>query len=92
MNLRVVTYMAPSIPLEIYRHLCDYVAQRLGVTATLVSDTRGSGPRAGSDNPFSRAEADVGFMCAPCFVALAQPEPPPSFVRAVMEKPTGLDG
>ncbi len=82
MPLRIVTYLAPSIPLEFYRHLAEHLAARLATTTTLVSDTRASGPRVG-DDPFSAGMADIGFMCAPCFVALdEQPRSPVRLIEA----------
>jgi phosphonate transport system substrate-binding protein len=75
-ELRVITYLAPSLPIELYELLCRYLERRLGVSTSLVSEPARSGPPP-ADNPFSRGEVDVGFMCAPCFLGLAEMRPSP---------------
>jgi phosphonate transport system substrate-binding protein len=40
-------------------------------------ESRISGPVKGTDNPFSKGEADVGFMCAPSFLWLRELKTPP---------------
>jgi phosphonate transport system substrate-binding protein len=59
--LRLITYLAPSIPEELFR----LVARRLG--ASLELETRISGPLEGDDDPFADGRVDVGFVCAPTY-------------------------
>ena len=81
-RLRLITYLAPSIPLALYEALGEYLGRALGVPIALESERRRSGPTA-ADNPFARDEADVGFLCAPCYLALASaPRPAVSLVGA----------
>jgi phosphonate transport system substrate-binding protein len=61
MTLRLITYLAPSIPAKLFEH----VARRLG--ASLEFETRISGPLEGDDDPFADGRADVGFVCAPTY-------------------------
>jgi phosphonate transport system substrate-binding protein len=74
-QLRLITYLAPSIPLELYEALRAYLERALGLPCELSSERRRSGPTA-ADNPFARDEADIGFMCAPCYLSLASAKRP----------------
>jgi len=62
--LRIITYLAPSLPLALF----ETIAGRLG--AELMREERISGPLAGDDEPFSRGDADIGFICAPSYRVL----------------------
>jgi len=62
--LRIITYLAPSLPPALF----ETIARRLD--AELVFEERISGPLAGDDEPFSRGEADIGFICAPSYRVL----------------------
>jgi ABC-type phosphate/phosphonate transport system substrate-binding protein len=62
--LRIITYLAPSLPLALFQT----IAGRLG--AELMQEERISGPLAGDDEPFSRGDADIGFICAPSYRVL----------------------
>ena len=75
-EIRFITYLAPSIPRELFEAVVEHVRRVLGRVSLLV-ETRFSGPRKGVRDPFSAAEADVGFMCAPSFVWLRELRPPP---------------
>lgn len=77
MVLRFITYLAPSIPEAFYRGLAALVSTRLGVDTELDVDARRSGPFPDGSDPFSRGEADVGFMCAPCYTDLCRLAPSP---------------
>ena len=67
--LRVITYLAPSIPERFFRVITSHLAQSLGGGAELTIEGRTSGPLPG-DDPFEQDEADVGFMCAPSLLLL----------------------
>lgn len=69
-TVRFVTYLAPSIPVAFYQGLADLVGRALKVDTSLVADARRSGPQPDGDDPFTGGEADVGFMCAPCYLEL----------------------
>ena len=49
----------------------------LGQRASLSVESRVSGPMRGTEDPFSKGDADVGFMCAPSFLWLLEHETPP---------------
>lgn len=62
--MRLITYLAPSLP----RALFETIARRVG--AELLFEERISGPQPGDDEPFSRGDADIGFICAPSYRVL----------------------
>lgn len=68
-RLRLVTWLAPSLPLELFEAIAAAVGEACGLGTTLASVTDLSGPAPGTD-PFSAGRADVGFVCAPTYLAL----------------------
>lgn len=76
--LRCITYLSPSIPLSFFEAFVEHLGELLGLEVLLSAVTRVSGPeRGGRDNPFSGGEADIGFLCAPCFLWMRELEAPP---------------
>lgn len=76
MTLRVTSYLAPSLPEHLFAALADHLAATLRTDVELTFDVSRSGPRPGEDEPFSRGEADIGFLCATSYVWLREPVPP----------------
>jgi ABC-type phosphate/phosphonate transport system substrate-binding protein len=77
-ELRFITYLSPGIPRALFEAVTDHVRRTIGCERTpLRVETRVSGPERGSRDPFSEAEVDVGFMCAPSFIWLRELRPPP---------------
>ena len=76
-ELRFVTYLSPGIPQAFFEAVVGYVRRALGQRSSLSVESRTSGPMRGFDNPFSKGEADAGFMCAPSFLWLRELENPP---------------
>jgi phosphonate transport system substrate-binding protein len=77
-EIRFLTYLSPGIPQAFFEAIIDYVRRTLGCERTsLRVEARVSGPEKGAEDPFSRGEADVGFMCSPSFIWLCELEPPP---------------
>jgi len=89
-ELRFVSYLSPGIPRAFFEAVVEHVRQALGQRASLSVETRVSGPMRGTDDLFSRGEADVGFMCAPSFFWLREPEDPP--VELLPAAPVFRDG
>ena len=87
--LRLISYLAPSIPAEFFALVARDVGEAcgVGVDTALEFDTSISGPLPGDDDPFADARADIGFVCSPTYrwmrdrVALL-PAPVPLDVRA----------
>jgi phosphonate transport system substrate-binding protein len=83
-EIRFITYLSPSIPLELFRAIVEHVRRTLRCERTsLRTEARVSGPERGSADPFSGNEADVGFMCLPSFVWLRELRPPPAELLGV---------
>jgi phosphonate transport system substrate-binding protein len=65
-GLRLITYLSPGLPLAFFQTIAD----ALGPDTTLSADPRASGPPPGEVDPFTDGRADIGFMCAPAFLAM----------------------
>jgi phosphonate transport system substrate-binding protein len=65
--IRLISYLAPSIPAELFELVARHVAQRCGVETAIEFDPTISGPLAGDDDPFADGRADIGFVCAPTY-------------------------
>src|SRR5213593_3815769 len=77
MTLRVLTYLAPSIPLGLFELVVERLRRVLGVGATLRAEARHSGPPPDIPDPFSADEADHAFLCSPSFGWLSGMRPSP---------------
>jgi len=88
--LRLISYLAPSIPAGLYELIARDVAEQCGDATDLIFEERISGPLAGDEDPFASGDADIGFICGPSFPFLNQsaravellPLPVPSDRRA----------
>ena len=76
-ELRFLSYLCPGIPRAFFEAVVEHVRQALGQRASLSVEPRVSGPVRGAEDPFSRGEADVGFMCAPSLFWLLDSADPP---------------
>ncbi|MDQ3303830.1 MAG: PhnD/SsuA/transferrin family substrate-binding protein [Actinomycetota bacterium] len=72
-----MTYLSPGIPRAFYEAVVEHVRRALGQRVSLLVEPRMSGPLRGGEDPFSKGEADVGFMCTPSFFWLREREVPP---------------
>ena len=85
--LRLISYLAPSIPAEFFELVAQVIAEGTGIEVQLRFDERISGPLPGDANPFADGAADVGFLCSPSYKWLRQelnllPVPVPAGARA----------
>lgn len=76
MTLRVVSYLAPSLPDHLFVALADHLGGELRTEVELTFDVSRSGPRRGEDEPFGRGDVDLGFVCATSYVWLREPARP----------------
>jgi phosphonate transport system substrate-binding protein len=76
-ELRLLTYLAPGLPRALFRALAVELGHALGVSARLACDSTRSGPVACEPDPFTLGQADVGFLCAPGYLWLAERQPSP---------------
>src|SRR5262249_36374679 len=74
-ELRLVTYLAPSIPLGLYKAIARHLSGVLHVPVALRSETRTSAPPPDEPDPFTNGEADIGFLCTPGYRWLADRSP-----------------
>lgn len=70
MRLRVLSYLAPSVPAELFDVLAAHLETAAGFDVDVGFDSSRSGPRPGEPEPFSGAEVDVAFLCATSYVWL----------------------
>ncbi len=82
MTLQMLTYLAPSVPIELFECLRAHLEVQLGTDVALSSDSSRSGPRPGEPEPFSSGEADLAFVCATSYVWLTGPGPAVELVGA----------
>jgi len=65
--LRVISYLAPSIPAEFFRIVAAHIAAECGESIALQFEERISGPLGDDRDPFAEADVDLGFICAPSY-------------------------
>jgi phosphonate transport system substrate-binding protein len=65
--LRLITYLAPSIPAEFFRVVAAHVEAACGVATSVEFEERISGPLGGDRDPFAESTVDLGFVCAPSY-------------------------
>lgn len=71
-KLRFITYLSPGIPVQLFETIMHYLEEVTGKQTYLIHESRWSGPPLDRDDPFTANEADIGFMCSPGFLRLAQ--------------------
>lgn len=76
-ELRLVTYLAPGLPLALFEAVARHLERSLGLAVSLTSDPTRSAPGPEEPDPFQTGAADVGFLCAPGYLWLAARHPPP---------------
>ena len=58
--LRLVTYLVPSYPVELFETLAQYLEEALGCETTLGVESRFDAPASGRCDPFRAGLADLG--------------------------------
>lgn len=76
-ELRFITYLAPSIPRQLFETVARHVERTLRLPVSLRLETRWSGPVKNRPDPFSVGAADVGFMCSPSYLWMRDLRPSP---------------
>ena len=72
-----MTYLSPGIPRAFFEAVVEHLRRTLEQRASLSVEPWVSGPVRGARDPFSKGEADVGFMCAPSFFWMRELNRPP---------------
>jgi phosphonate transport system substrate-binding protein len=84
-EIRLITYLSPSIPRALFEALADHLQRALGrERVSLEVETRFSGPQKGEGYSSFGDEADVSFMCAPSFFWMRELQPPPMELLGVL--------
>lgn len=68
-GLRLLTYLAPSIPGEFFELVARTIEEKTGLPTALELETRVSGPAPDTD-PFISGRADLAFVCGPSYSEL----------------------
>ncbi len=68
--LRALTYLSPSLPVELFELVTDHLAQQLDREITLEVNDRHSGPMHSDHDPFAASEVDLAFLCSPSYLYL----------------------
>jgi phosphonate transport system substrate-binding protein len=63
--IRAISYLAPSLPAELFALVVRHIEQAIAREISLSYEQRISGPLEGDDEPFSDGRADLGYLCAP---------------------------
>ena len=61
-KLRIITYMCPSHPVELYELIMQYLEEEIGCEASLLYESRGPGPLSDRVDPFTDSSVDMGEL------------------------------
>lgn len=59
-KLRIMTYLAPGLPLDFFDLFRDYLEKETGINSYIIYESRWSGPPLDRKDPFTADEADIG--------------------------------
>ena len=79
--LRLLSYLAPSIPEGLFELLAEAIAAGTGRRVTMDFETSVSGPEPETD-PFASGRADAAFVCGPSYALLRSAGVPVEIVPA----------
>lgn len=71
-KLRLITYLSPGIPVEIFEIYMRYLEEVTGQDAYLIYESRWSGPPEDRTDPFTADEVDIAFMESTDYLRLAK--------------------
>jgi phosphonate transport system substrate-binding protein len=80
-TIRLLTYLAPSIPPGLFELVAAEIEARAGVAVALDFETAVSGPTPEAD-PFAQGRADIAFVCGPSFALLRAAGRPVEIIAA----------
>jgi phosphonate transport system substrate-binding protein len=79
--LRILSYLAPSLPEGLFELVAEAIASRTGGRVTVDFETSVSGPVPETD-PFASGRADAAFVCGPSYALLRSAGAPVEIVPA----------
>lgn len=59
-KLRLMTYLSPGVPIQVFELLLHYLEEVTGMEGYLITESRWSGPPAERRDPFTDDVADIG--------------------------------
>ncbi|XP_069135816.1 uncharacterized protein [Argopecten irradians] len=71
-KLRLITYMCPGLPVELFEVILQYLEEVTEREAYLIYESRWDGPPRERTDPFTADEVDIGFMSSETFLPLQQ--------------------
>lgn len=71
-KLRLITYLSPGIPIEVFELLLHYLEEVTGLEGYLMTESRWQGPPPDRRDPFTEDDADIGFMSSSAYLRLKQ--------------------
>ncbi|CAG5045916.1 unnamed protein product [Parnassius apollo] len=69
-ELRTITYMCPTHPVQLYELILELLEDTLGCHTTLQYESRSPGPLRDRPDPFISDKVDLGFMTAAAYMNL----------------------
>ena len=60
-KLRLITYLSPGLPVELFEAIEDYLEEVTGLETSLLYESRWSGPPTDRKDPFTEDEVDIGI-------------------------------
>ncbi|XP_060071005.1 uncharacterized protein LOC132550920 [Ylistrum balloti] len=69
-KLRLITYLSPGVPVQLFETVMQYLEEALGREAYLIYESRWTGPPRDRTDPFTADEVDIGFMSSETFLPL----------------------
>ncbi|XP_022341000.2 putative ABC transporter phosphonate/phosphite binding protein PhnD2 [Crassostrea virginica] len=69
-KLRLMTYLSPGVPIQVFELLLHYLEEVTGLEGYLITESRWSGPPADRRDPFTDDVADIAFMCSSAYLRL----------------------
>ncbi|XP_033747530.1 uncharacterized protein LOC117332650 [Pecten maximus] len=71
-KLRMITYLSPGLPVQLFEVLMQYLEEITGMETYLIYESRWTGPPRERTDPFTADEVDIGFMSSETFLPLQQ--------------------
>ncbi|XP_054716423.1 uncharacterized protein LOC129225916 [Uloborus diversus] len=92
-TVRAGTYLSPSIPVEYFEMILQYLESKLGIHTTLLYESRWEGPRADREDPFLSGYLDLAWMSSTVFLRMLKHSSPIELlpVSSVHIHPRGED-
>lgn len=70
-ELRIVNYMSPAHPVDLYVLIMEMLESELGCYATLQYESRSPGPISDRPNPFTNNKVDLGKVWIHSFLQIS---------------------